>query len=171
MKHIFFLTISFVLISFSLSAQTDAIDKFFNDYKTNGDFKIISINSKAFDLLNKATSDKDDSEFLDIVKDLKGLKILTTSKNAMLIYADANKRVIGAGYEELMKIRDNESNIRFVTKETNGNISELVMILGEKDNFTVLSFIGNIDLKKIAKLSKTLDVKGVEHLDKVNKKK
>jgi len=30
--------------------------------------------------------------------------------------------------------------------------------------------VGNIDLNKIAKLAKKLDIDGAEHLDKINKK-
>ena len=69
-----------------------------------------------------------------------------------------------------MTVRDKESNVRFVTKESNGLISELLLLVGGKDEFVMMSFVGNIDLNKIAKLAKKLDIDGAEHLDKVKKK-
>jgi hypothetical protein len=34
----------------------------------------------------------------------------------------------------------------------------------------MLSFVGNIDLNKISQLAKKLDVKGVEHLDRLDER-
>ena len=46
-------------------------------------------------------------------------------------------------------------------------INELLLLVGGKDEFVMVSFIGNIDLNKISKLAKVLDVEGAEHLDKL----
>ena len=84
--------------------------------------------------------------------------------------ADANKRLNIKEYEELVTVRDKGSNVRFVTKEANGTINELLLLVGGKTEFVMMSFVGNIDLNKIAKLAKKLDIDGAEHLDKVRKK-
>ena len=48
-------------------------------------------------------------------------------------------------------------------------ITEFLMIGGGKDN--VLIYItGNINLKSISKLSKAMDIEGMENIDKVAKK-
>ncbi|MBK7637736.1 MAG: DUF4252 domain-containing protein [Saprospiraceae bacterium] len=57
-----------------------------------------------------------------------------------------------------------------MTKEANGTINELLLLVGGKTEFVMMSFVGNIDLNKIAKLAKKLDIDGAEHLDKVRKK-
>ena len=59
--------------------------------------------------------------------------------------------------------------MRFVTKENNGIISELLLLVGGKDEFVMMSFVGNIDLDKISKLAKKLDIDGAEYLEKANK--
>ena len=122
-------------------------------------------------MVSKATDGGTDQELAAIVKDLKGLRILTTEVNPDKIYKEANKRLNIKEYEELVTVRDKDSNVRFVTKETNGMISELLLLVGGKDDFVMMSFVGNIDLNKIAKLAKKLDIDGAEHLEKVNKKK
>ncbi len=165
---------SFVIVFmvFQVSAQTDAIEKLFSDYQKNEDFSVVYVGPKMFQMFAKAAKNgESDEEFMDIVKDLKGLRIMTTSKKSLLIYGEANKRLNSNGYEELMTVKEKGSNVRFVTKETNNTITELLLVVGSVDSFTMMSFTGKIDLNKMSKLAKKLDIKGAEHLDKVNKKK
>jgi hypothetical protein len=171
MKSIFSVFVV-LFFSFQSQAQPDAIEKLFNDYQKNEDFSVVFVGPKMFQMFVKATNNgESDDEFKDVVKDLKGLRIMSTSKKTLATYAEANKRLNANGYEELMTVKDKGSNVRFVTKESNKTITELLLVVGAADNFTMMSFTGKIDLNKISKLAKTLDIKGAEHLDKVNKKK
>ena len=169
MKSIFSLAFA-ILVSLTLSAQSDAIERFFKDYQEDKNFSVVYVAPKMFQLVSKITSEAEDKELASIVKDLKGLRILKTSVNPDKIYKEANRRLNIKEYEELVTIKEKDSNIRFVTKESNGTISELLLLVGGNDEFVLMSFVGNIDLNKIAKLAKKLDIDGAEHLDKVKKK-
>lgn len=48
-------------------------------------------------------------------------------------------------------------------------ITEFLMIGGGKDN-VLICITGNIDLKSISKLSKAMDIEGMENIEKVEKK-
>lgn len=170
MKTLFSLAIALFISSASF-AQIDAIERFFKDYQEDQNFTVVYVSPKMFQMVSKATDGGTDQELAAIVKDLKGLRILTTEVNPDKIYKEANKRLNIKEYEELVTVRDKDSNVRFVTKESNGMISELLLLVGGKDDFVMMSFVGNIDLNKIAKLAKKLDIDGAEHLEKVNKKK
>jgi len=170
MKSVFSLAIA-MFVSFSSFAQVDAIERFFKDYQEDQNFTVVYVSPKMFQMVSKTTDGGSDQELASIVKDLKGLRILTTEVNPDKVYKEANKRLNIKEYEELITVRDKDSNVRFVTKETNGLISELLLLVGGKDDFVMMSFVGNIDLNKIAKLAKKLDIDGAEHLEKVNKKK
>jgi hypothetical protein len=161
----------FIASSLQLFAQSDAIEKFFSDYQENENFSVVYVSPKMFQMVVKATSEQNNQELNSVLKDLKGLRILTTNVNSDKIYKEANKRIPTKEYEELMTVRDKGSNIRFLTKETDSIISELLMIVGGANEFMMLSFVGNIDLNKISKLAKSLDIKGVEYLDNIDKKK
>jgi len=169
MKNIFSLALA-LFISLSASAQSDAIERFFKDYQENEDFSVVYVSPKMFKMVSKVTNESEDKELAAIVKDLKGLRILTTKKSPAKIYSEANKRLNIKEYEELVTVKEKDSNIRFITKESNGLISELLLLVGGKDEFVLMSFVGTIDLNKIAKLAKKLDIDGAEHLEKVNKK-
>lgn len=169
MKSIFSFAVALIL-SFSASAQSDAIERFFKDYQDDENFTIVYVSPKMFQMVSKVTDGGEDKELSAIVKDLKGLRILTSKVNPAKVYTEANKRLNIKEYEELVTVREKDSNVRFVTKEANGVINELLLLVGGKDEFVMMSFVGNIDLSKIARLAKKLNIDGAEHLDKINKK-
>jgi len=104
----------------------------------------------------------------DVIKDLQSLRILTTEENSAEFYKEASKTIPTNSYEMLMSVRDKGENIRFFVKDDNaGMISELLLLVGGEDQFVLMSFLGKIDLKKIGKLAKTLDIDGAEHLEKL----
>ena len=74
-------------------------------------------------------------------------------------------------YEELMSVRDKDKDMKFFIKESGGKISELLMIMGGNEQFMVMSLFGEIDLKQISRIGKKMDVEGLEHLEKMDKKK
>ncbi|MCO6462621.1 MAG: DUF4252 domain-containing protein [Saprospiraceae bacterium] len=168
MRHIFsFIILLFTTLTYS---QSDAIERYFKDYQQNQGFTSVYVSPKMFQMMAKNDDGTEDKEFISVVKDLKGLRILSTTQNAMNVYNEVNSRLSNKGFEELVSFRDKGSNVRFLTKESNHAISELLLIAGSKTDFVFMSFVGNIDLSKISKLSKKLNFSGAEHLDRVNRK-
>jgi len=47
----------------------------------------------------------------------------------------------------------------------------LVMIAGGNEEFMVLSLFGEIDLKQVSKISKRMNIEGLENLENVKDKK
>src|SRR5690606_13350487 len=111
----------------------------------NPNFSTVVVSPKMFQMITKSAN-ANDSEVVDVLKDLKGLKILRTEMKAEQMYADANKRIQGKTYEELLTVREQGSQVRFLTREKNNVIEELVMIVGNKKEFSLISFVGKIDL-------------------------
>lgn len=171
MKFFTFIFSLTLLLANSLNGQSDAIEKFFKDYQENDNFSSVYVSPKMFKMVSKATSEQNNQELTSILQDLKGLRILTTKVNSEKVYKEANQRLAVKEYEELMTVREKNSNVRFLTKESGNTITELLLLVGSADEFTMLSFTGNIDLNKISKLAKSLDIQGAEHLDKIEKKK
>lgn len=165
----FYLCSLLCLIVSGITAQSDIADKYFKDYQENTNFSTVSVSPKMFQMITKS-AESNDAEVMAVLKDLKGLKIMSTQVKPEQIYTEANKRIQGKGYEELLTVREQGSMVRFVTAEKSGVIEELVMLVGNKTDFILISFTGKIDLAKLSKLAKKLDIKGAEHLDKIGKK-
>ena len=160
------LALFFTLASY---AQVDAIDKFFNQYQENQDFTVVFVSPKMFQMAAKATQDMEDPELKELINGIKGLKILTTDVNAAKYYSEAIKKIPVGEYETLVTVRDKGENVRFLTKGTGDIVNELLLLVGGKDEFVLMSFVGKIDINKISKLAKKFNVDGIEHLEKIEK--
>jgi len=176
MKRFALIFIAFISIAMAMpqqaQAQNDAISKYFEKYMDDESFTVVYISSKMFEMFAKLDPDVDE-EVKDIIKDLKGLRILMKEKDGKKYYKEAVKMIDFNEYEELMTVRSDDENVKFVIKENDGIIEELLLIVGGNDEFVMLSFVGKIDLAKIGRLAEDInvDIDGVEHLKKMNKNK
>ncbi len=172
-----YLSLLIVLSGFlsPLTAQTDAISRYFDQYINDERFTVVYISPKMFEVLGKLDlkemKDEEAQLIMDVVKDLKGLRVLTTEVSPLKFYEEAKSKIKTSEYEILLTVRDEGENVQFLIKDEADTIKELLLLVGGEDEFVMLSFIGDIDLDKISKLAKKLDVKGVQHLDKLEDEK
>jgi hypothetical protein len=159
-----------LLVAMAMQAQNDAISRFFSKYQEDEAFTSVYVSPKMFQLIAKIeTDDPDWNNFRDVLRDLGGLRVLTSDSisNGVALYNEVMSKLPVKEYEELLTVRDGQENVRFWVKESGDVIEELLLVVSEPTEFTMLSFTGRIDLQKIASLSKTLDVDGMEHLEKI----
>lgn len=174
-KSILLLPIFLLAGIINASAQNDAITRFFNQYAEDERFTVVYVAPKLFSMVSKIeTDDEDWNKVREIVKDLGGLRVLTADSigDGLAMYKSALSKVPVSEYAELLTVRDGTENVRIWTKDTNDGsiIEELLLLVGSPDSFTLLSFTGKINLDKISQLSKTLDIEGAQHLDKLKSK-
>lgn len=165
--------VSAVIMVFSVVAfaQGEVVTKYFEKYSDNEDFVKVSVSSKMFSLFTELEAgSKEEEEFLKAVSKLKGLKMVVgdSVQNAAKVYEQAVKDVQGAGFEELMSVRDAEENLVFSIKESGGVIEELMMVAGGKRRFVLMSLYGEIDLKNISKIARSMKIDGLKDLEKIN---
>ena len=171
MKYITIILFALLCCSFQATAQADVIEAFFEEHEEDDDYTIVFISPKMFQMIAKLEVDEMEDEVRDVIRDLRGLRIMTTEENGMEQYKALSKKLKFSEYEELMKIRDEDTNVRIMIKEDSANkINELLLLVGSEDEFVLISFIGNIDIQKIAKLSGTIEINGIEYLDNIGGK-
>ncbi len=139
-------------------AQNDAISKYFQKYVDDERFTVVYVSGKMFDLVNKMELQLNDEKadaIKEVVKDLKGVRILVAEENGLQLYSEALQTINTKEYEPMMSVRstDNE-NVQFLVKENGNNLSEMLLLVGSEDEFVLISFIGNLDLEKLGKLTK-----------------
>ncbi len=171
MKTIFNVVMLLLLSATTSFAQADAIDKYFSQYVDDERFTVVYISSKMFSLISDLDIDSEDEETqmaMEMIQDLRGLRILTVDTLSSQFYDEAIQKIDTREYEMLMKVRDGKENVQFFIKDSDGAIiNELLLLVGGGDDFVLLSFMGNIDLDKVSALANKIDVKGAEHLDKI----
>lgn len=154
----------------------------FDSYEGQKDVSSVVVTKNMFKLLAEIDLESDDpevKEYLELVNNLDNIKIFMT-KNAEVgkkMAADVKRYVSSnSGLNELMRVNDEGKNIKFYSKEgkSESYVSELLMFLdgvGDDDVETlVMSITGNIDLKKISKLTKDMNIPGSEELKNIEKK-
>lgn len=160
-----------VALSAGIMAQ-DAIDRYFSNYADDPEFTSIVISSKMFGLFSNIESDDpDNQEVLEAMKDLSGIRIITTdSEDSRVDYKKAINKV-GSDYDLLMSVDEKDEKVRFFVREEGDDISELFMIVGGEGNLFLMSISGLIDLDKISKISKNMDIGGMDYLENLDENK
>ena len=173
MKKIGLILLFATLISTFSFGQKDAIASFFSQYMDDDQFTSVFVNPKLFKMISKIAPEDMDPEVRDLISKLEGLRILSLENgNGMAYYKEAKAKINTKGYEELMSVREgNGEEVLFLVKENGNVIQELLMISGSSTDFNMISFMGDIDLNVISKLSKNLDIEGMEHFEDVKDKR
>jgi CRISPR/Cas system Type II protein with McrA/HNH and RuvC-like nuclease domain len=165
------LVVSMFFVSIAMMAQGTVITKYMNQYADNDKFTKVSVSQKMFSLFtNLEAGSAAEKEFLQAVSKLKGLKVLMADSlpNSAALYKQAVADVNKAAYEELVSVNDARGNMLFSVKESNGVISELIMVAGEKKQFIMISVWGVIDLKNISKIAQQMRVPGIDQLKHID---
>jgi len=183
-----FIAMTFFLIGNNVQAQstTSKVVNFFEDYADEDDFTTVYIASKMFELIARLdVEDEDEAEALEVIQNLKGIRILVYSPESdetaesfkpksswsydpQSLYQKINKKIPSNFYEELMTIKSEASNVRFLIKEgAGGIIHELLMVVGTEDTFVFMSIVGDIDLNKISSIANKVEVDGLEYLEEI----
>ena len=171
MKKIGVIMIAMVTVT-AANAQ-DVISKFFNKYQSDETFTNVNISSKMFGLFTEMEAETpEDKEVLEAISKLKGLKILAkeNARNSRELYKEA-LGLIPSNFEELMSVRKEDKDMKFMIDENNGKISEMLMIVGGNEEFMILSLFGEIDLKQISRIGSKMNIKGLENLNNMEKEK
>lgn len=167
------LTILTILLTLSAYAQTPAITNFMDKYAGDENFTEVNISPKMFEMFAQMDTENNiDSETLEMIKSLKGLRILTTEVDPRQHYDAFMSSVNVKEYEELMTVKSDGSDVKFLVKDTQGNIvNELLLVVGGDDDFVLMSFAGAIELDKLGKLASNLNFSGSEHLKNLKNQK
>jgi hypothetical protein len=159
-----------------LLAQTSSVDNFFNKYSDQEGYTSVVVTKGLFELF--AEIDADDPEFEDFKKAVSGLeslKLLAYSSEKGNIetkekfHKDIMNSIPFSEYKELMVIKDSDANVNFYAKNNQQVITDMVMVVNGKDEAVLLSMTGNIDLNYVAKLGKSMNLDGMNYLEKMKK--
>lgn len=172
MKRILFSSILILSLPILTLAQSSQVEQIFDKYSGQEGYTSVHITKYMFDMFARIADDEEDKEFKEVTSNLTAIKILTLDSITNLnrkksFYQELSESISEPNYKDLMIVKDGDEEIKFLIKEANDKISELVMIVGGNNDGVLISLMGDINLKQISKLSKSMDIKGFEHLDKV----
>lgn len=160
-----------IALCFTLAANAQDFSK----YESQEGVTSIKINKTMFKLMGKLNLDpeeKEAKEMIDMIKNLDGIQILTTSneshKKSML--SDVKKHVSTKQLDELMIINDGGKTVEFYIKDKANSdlVEQLFMFINDVDEAIVIMINGSIDMSRIGGLMSEFNLPGASELSKVN---
>jgi len=161
---------SIVLLAFALIPLMTFSQSVFDKYENAEDVASLSINKGLLEMVANMSSDdqdKETKEFLEMAKNIDGIKMFSSEspKASADMAATMKKYVKQKNLEELMRVKDGATNVRFYIKTgRNANrVKELLMFVsGIEDKIgqgksssietVLLTMTGSIDLDKVGSL-------------------
>ena len=168
----FFLSFTALCLTMMIQAQSNPVDEMFNKYSEKQGFTVVSISSKMFSLFaNKDPENKDADNVINKLKSIKILSVEDSFLNKNLnFYSELSKKLDLSVYEELMVIKEGPDITKFLIKQNGNIISELLVVKGGPGGNSLISIKGELNLKNISDMSKSLDMQELKSLDKIQKK-
>jgi hypothetical protein len=168
-----FLSLSVFCLTLILNAQTGPIEDMFNKYSEREGFTVVSISGKMFSMF--AGQETKDKEAGDIINRLKSIKILSVEDSLLNtninFYSELSKKLDISDYEELMVVKEGPDVTKFLIRQKGDVISELLIVTGGPGGNSLISIKGDLNLKSISELSKSVEIDELKSLDELEKKK
>lgn len=168
MKKIIGFFLFFLMLS-GAQAQDDAIVNFFSKYMEDERFSRVYISSKMMQMAGGflksegQSSDKDAKDLGVLISKVKGIRILSAENtDGKPLYTEALRTLTLNKYEDLMDVADKDSNTKFMVREEDGFVKELLMISGSSKSFTLLSMLGNFTYQDLNILADKTNIPGME---------
>lgn len=174
-KLVISLVVIMILMPGAMIAQT-AIDHLYDKYAGEEGFTSININPEMFKMLSNM--DMNDSsekaqEAQNVMEQLTGLKMLVYEPDE----GETNTEFLNEiktltkmeGFEEMMSVNEGDEVVKFLVKKgKDGKMSEMLMIVLEDNEAVVMSMSGNLDMKTISEISKSMNIDGLDKLEEIN---
>ncbi len=128
-----------------------------------------------FDMFrNDETPVKAGEDMEQIISKLNCIKILVTDDDPATptpinLYNEIMKVLPSSPYKEIMVVKEKDQDVKFYVKEDKGKVAELLLVVGGKEESVLISIQGEIDMKNISKLAKSMNIEGMENLEKIEK--
>ncbi|MCK9269307.1 MAG: DUF4252 domain-containing protein [Bacteroidales bacterium] len=175
MKKITMIAAALVLMLTGATAQTQSpTDALFDKYGAKDGFTTVHITKELFSLFAEVTQEAEGDDMQELNKVVQGLDFIrilmlkdTVQSRQLTEFRNELNGVKLKDFSELMTVNEGGESVKFMIRKNGKNINELLLIINQPKEAGFISITGNIDLKTIAKLSKSMNIDGMENLDKI----
>jgi len=172
----FVMLIMIVSLPVLIYAQNEPVDKLFDKYAGKDGYTMVYISKYMFQMFrtDENLEGEEIDELNEVLGKLNSIKILAVEDPSLVdrginFYDEIMKDLPRNEYNELMVVKEKDSDVVFLAREKKGVIVELLLIAGgssSSDN-VLISIQGEIDLGSISKLSHSLGIEGIETLEEL----
>ena len=105
--------------------------------------------------MNVDVKDKS-KDAMDLVQGIEGMRILSVENDAKSMQEfrkDFEKNVNTNDFSKLMDVKTNDELVQFLIKRKGERVSEFIMFVAERNEGVLIHIVGDLDLKKLQKMS------------------
>ena len=160
MKLLFLLLVCFTLLAPAAQAQTTSLNHFIENHKHDSGFTFAYLSRDLFEVASKSeVKEKDWKKLQQIVKNIGSLRILAADeiKTGLVLYKEVLAEIPTTEFDELLTVRDEQTNVRIWAKSDDTNITDLILLVGSPEEFVLICFAGNLELGNLTELAKLFD--------------
>ncbi len=143
-----------LLFTTIINAQS-FIEKNFSDLDEKSTTRV-QVSGKAFEMMTTLANnveDKDAKDAAKLISKVKSFNLVSVENeaNAQQKFNAAVKNT--KGFDELIRVKSHNTNVRIIVKESDNTISELVGIIVSDKTLVAFELTGEIDLNEVSKLA------------------
>ena len=155
MIRIFIITLLMTLCSICSYGQ----QSFFDKYAEMEGVTSVYITKSMLSLFPKGQTSVNGVNIGNITSRLDNIQILSADEQPIIDKLRKETSGINTrnGYEELMRVREDGEKITIYFKDGKKDKKEFVLLMDEKDEFTIISIVGDLTLQEIQGIINTED--------------
>jgi len=164
-----------MMLPFLTMAQESPAVKHFDKYSGQKGYTSVYITKYTFDFFTEVTSKEEGEAFKENIAGINTIKVLMNDAPSKvltenLFYKELLPTILKSTYDEILLVKEDGQIYRFFVKKENSKITEFIIVVyGPEENILVI-IEGDIDLKKLSKLSGTMKIEGFDRLEDIDKK-
>ncbi len=159
------ISLSFAVLSFG---QTTNVTRFMNSFHKSENTTKISIpgfliRTGVFFAKSFIEDDDETKMALEFTRKVKSLKLLVVENKDVLstkAYNELISNIKEDNFEELIKVRDGDTNVNLFVIEKNNVIKNLLILVDETDEFVMLNLKTKMDYEDINHIVQTIQNEG-----------
>jgi hypothetical protein len=173
----FLITMMFLFFAFTAAAQDSPTARLFDKYGGEDGYTTVTISKELFGMFSDIDSDDPDAqEIKEMMSQLEGIQILmyeseTEGDAELSRFKDEISKINASGYTELMVVKEKGEEVRFLALKKGDKIGELLLLINSGNEAGFVSITGLIDMNTVAKLSKAMNLEGMDNLEKLEEEK
>ncbi|MFP4528845.1 MAG: DUF4252 domain-containing protein [Candidatus Kapaibacterium sp.] len=178
MKKIIVIALAVVMTAATALAQDSPYISLFDKYTGKKGFTTVLINKEMFETMGEMMkSDSTNGAVNEMLSGINAMLVLTYKFDKELkrekslareVYKDFLSKVPMSEYKSLVLVNDEGSNVRILAKQTQKEIKELLVLVGEENEATLVNISGAMSLDKISKLSEIMQIKELQQLQQMD---